>query len=239
MQITFSSGPVFAILAAFCWGAATVMSKSVLGSFSPVFLLVVQLVVSVACLWGFIFVRRIPMPRLAFGEVVAGGLFVALGVVSFAHGGGDSFVGETLIFAGTMAAALYVVLSARFARRIHPLYIVSWQQTVGLGLALLLLPIEWTLVPATQALATIPAGVWLLAALSGIVQYALAFSLYIAALRTISTNYAGSFLSLIPLFGLAGAFLFLHETLSLLQLGGAAVTVFAVTVINLRNQSAI
>ena len=52
------------------------------------------------------------------------------------------------------------------------------------------------------------------------------------ALRTISANIAGSVLSLVPLFGLAGAFLFLGEELSRVQLLGAAVTLVAVTLIN-------
>lgn len=289
----FSSGAVLATLAALCWGVATVMSKSILDSFSPVFLLVIQLVASVVLLWVIILIRPLPIPRLAltdvakfaslgllepglayllgligladttassatliqateaimiivvsallfreratfqfmlFSVVAVGGLIIALGVFS-ADDSGSRFVGDALIFVGTMAAALYVVLSGRFATKIDPLYIVAWQQTVALGFALLLLPVEWILHPQTQAIAT-SFSVWLLAVLSGIVQYALAFSLYISALRTISANYAGSFLNLTPLFGLTAAFLFLHETLSWLQFSGAAITVIAVTYIN-------
>ena len=301
---TFSSGVVLATLAALCWGSATVMSKSVLDSFPPVFLLVIQLIASVVLLWFFILIRRVKTPRharkdvakfaslgllepglayllgliglattgasnatliqateaimiiaisaLLFREkptlrfvmwsvVAVGGLFVALGVVSIGNGDASrSFSGDALIFAGTMVAALYVVLSGRFAAKIDPVYIVAWQQTVALGFALLLLPVEWMLYPETHAITTSPLdfgiGVWGLAIVSGIVQYALAFSLYISALKTISANYAGSFLNLVPLFGLAGAFLFLHERLSLWQLCGAAITVIAVAYINLRAQ---
>lgn len=301
MPVTFSPGVVLAILAALCWGVATVMSKSVLDSFSPVFLLVVQLIASVVSLWAFILIRQLPIPRLAFADVAkfaslgllepglayllgltglaetdassatliqateaimiiivsallfrerttiqfilwsvmaVGGLLIALGAFSGNDGDSRSFVGNALIFAGTMAAALYVVLSSRFATRIDPIYIVAWQQTVALGFALLLLPVESMLYPEIQAtaMATIPLDIWLLAAISGIVQYALAFSLYISALRMISVNYAGSFLNLVPLFGLTSAFVFLHEKLSLLQLIGAAITVIAVTYINLREQ---
>ncbi len=271
------------------------MSKGVLDSFSPVFLLVLQLVASVVFLWSWIFLRRIPTPDVArtvfvkvaslgllepwlafflglvglavtrasnatliqateaimiivvsavlfrvkptlrfvaLSAVAVGGLLVTLGV--FADGGdaGGSFFGDALVFAGTAAAAVYVVLSSRFAAAIHPLYIVAWQQTVALILAVLLLPFEQMMYPQTQDIASIPLDIWLLAAASGLVQYAFAFSLYITALRTISANHAGSFLNLIPIFGLTGAFLFLHETLSLLQLAGAAVTVIAVTIIN-------
>ena len=303
---TFSAGPVLATLAALCWGAATVMSKSALDSFPPIFLLVLQLIASVVFLWVYIVIRNVvrnaPMPKLAFADVAkfaslgflepglayllgliglsvtgasnavliqateaimiiavsavlfrerpkiqfvafslvaVGGLLIALGIVSPGGGiiGSGNFSGDALIFAGTLAAAFYVVISGRFASKIDPVYIVAWQQTVALGFALLLLPIEWMLYPQTWAattMAAIPRGAWVLAFLSGIVQYALAFSLYITALKTISANYAGSFLNLVPLFGLVGAFLFLHETLSLPQLAGAAVTILAVTYINLR-----
>ena len=294
--IISSSGAMLATLAAFCWGIGTVMSKDVLASFSPIFLLALQLVASVVFLWGLIFLRRIPAPTVsrmlfvkiaslgllepwlayflgliglavtrasnatliqateaimiiavsavlfrvkttlrfvALSVVAVGGLLVTLGIFTDGGDAGGSLSGDALVFAGTAAAAVYVVLSGRFATRMHPLYIVAWQQTVALVFAGLLLPFERVMYPQTQAIATIPPDVWLWAAASGLVQYAFAFSLYIAALRTISANHAGSFLNLVPVFGLAAAFLFLHETLSWLQLTGAAVTVIAVTSINL------
>lgn len=290
-----SRGAILATLAALCWGSATVMSKSVLDSFPPVFLLTLQLTASVVFLGVLIFFSGIPTPQLARSDwlkiaslgllepglaylltltglvhtsassatligaseaimiivlsvllyrekttlqfmalsvVAVGGLLVALGILGMPAGGGH-FVGEVLIFAGTLAAALYVVLSGHFARSVHPLYIVFGQQTIALCLALLLLPVEWLLSPTPAiSLLDIPQRIWWLAAASGIVQYALAFSLYIAALRTISANYAGSFLNLIPLFGLAAAFLFLGEILSWLQFSGALVTIIAVALIN-------
>ena len=176
--------------------------------------------------------REKPSLRFVSLSVVAvGGLLLALGVFSSGQHGG-SFAGDALIFAGTVAAALYVVLSARFATRIDPVYIVAWQQTVALVFALLLLPLEWMQQPTMQVITSAPFEIWLLAGLSGIVQYALAFSLYLTALTTLSANYAGSFLNLIPLFGLICAFLFLNETLSFPQLVGAAISVAAVTLIN-------
>jgi len=120
------------------------------------------------------------------------------------------------------------VLSARIATDADPITIVAWQQTVALGFALALLPLEWMLRPTLHNLPTTP-ELWLLAASSGVVQYALAFSLYMAALRNIRASVAGSFLNLVPLFGFAGASLFLHEAISLQQLLGALITVAAVT----------
>ncbi|MGR3984351.1 MAG: DMT family transporter [Gammaproteobacteria bacterium] len=296
---TSSTGALLATMAALCWGGAVVMSKGALGAFPPVFLLVVQLIASVTFLWGYLLLRRAPLPRLAardlpaimalgllepglayllsliglnatdagsavliyaseavlilalsavlFGEMPGmrvtllsllafAGLLVALGALGPGHGGGR-LLGNALIFAGTLVAALYVVLSARFATRIEAAIIVAWQQIAALGFALAMLLMERLFAPSAAAAFDAPLSGWLLAAASGVVQYALAFWLYIAALARIDANHAGSFLNLIPLFGLAGAFLFLGERMSWLQLGGAAVTVVAVAAINRRTQS--
>jgi drug/metabolite transporter (DMT)-like permease len=108
---------------------------------------------------------------------------------------------------------------------------VAWQQTVALGFALAMLPFEWIFRPTSHNLPTAP-ELWLLAASSGVVQYALAFSLYMAALRNLCASVAGSFLNLVPLFGFAGSSLFLHEAISWQQLLGAILTVTAVTLMN-------
>jgi drug/metabolite transporter (DMT)-like permease len=137
-------------------------------------------------------------------------------------------MGNILIFAGTAVAALYVVLSGRIAAQADPVTLVAWQQTVALGMALFALPLEWAWRSQPMELPG-SASVWLLAAASGVVQYVLAFSFYMAALKTIHANVAGSYLNLVPIFGIAGAAFFLGELISMQQLVGAAITLVAVT----------
>lgn len=293
LRTAVPSGTVLAVLAALSWGAAIVMSKGALDAFPPIFLLVVQLAASVACLWVTVYVRKKATPPIAFRTVArfaslgllepglayvleliglehtlastsslilstesvmiiglsallfgerlsarfmllsvmaVAGLYLALGA-SGADAGSGAMCGNALVFAGSACAALYVVLSARIAADADPITIVAWQQTVALGLALAMLLFEEALRPATHNLPTAP-GLWLLAASSGVVQYALAFSLYMAALKSISASVAGSFLNLVPLFGFAGASLFLHEAIGWPQLLGASITVAAVTLMN-------
>jgi len=55
---TYNSGAIAALFAALCWGVSTVMSKAALVGFAPVTLLVLQLSVSVACLWSLVWLRR-------------------------------------------------------------------------------------------------------------------------------------------------------------------------------------
>jgi uncharacterized membrane protein len=75
------------------------------------------------------------------------------------------------------------------------------------------LPIAW--------LTTTDGLIW--AAGSGILNYALPFGLYLAALRHLHVSTAAGYLSLIPVMGLAGSFLFLGEQPTAIQLLGAAV----------------
>jgi drug/metabolite transporter (DMT)-like permease len=81
-----------------------------------------------------------------------------------------------------------------------------------------------------------PAGLGATAALllavdSGVVQYALAIWLYLLGMKTLPAGIASLFLALIPVFGVAGAMVFLGETLAPLQWGGCALVIGAVLLI--------
>src|SRR5262245_59831055 len=58
------SAPVTAlVLAAACWGVATVITKHVLTNVPPLTLLVLQLTVSVVFLWAIVLVQRMRLPQ--------------------------------------------------------------------------------------------------------------------------------------------------------------------------------
>jgi drug/metabolite transporter (DMT)-like permease len=62
---------------------------------------------------------------------------------------------------------------------------------------------------------------WMLAIGSGIMQYALAFLLYLIALQKIPVSHAAFYIALIPVFGVASAILLLGEKPSAMQwIGG-------------------
>jgi len=184
----------------------------------------------IMALSALLFGERLSVRFMLLSIIAAAGLYLALGA-SLVDAGSGAMWGNALVFAGSACAALYVVLSARIAADADPITIVAWQQTVALGFALAMLPWEWIWRPASHKLPTAP-ELWLLAASSGVVQYALAFSLYMAALRRVRVSLAGGFLNLVPLFGFAGASLFLQEAISWQQLVGAILTVTAVTLMN-------
>ncbi len=59
-----NSTPIIAlVLAAACWGAATIITKHVLTNIPPLTLLVLQRTISVSFLWMIVFAQRLPLPQ--------------------------------------------------------------------------------------------------------------------------------------------------------------------------------
>lgn len=182
--------------------------------------------------------RQIPGAVFTVLSVIAfAGIIVALGLWDAGNEQNGVF-GVTLIFLATASAAIYVVLSGRIASTQHPIVAVSAQQTVALGAVLIILPIEVFSADAGVSMPKSP-KTWLVVITSGIIQYGIAFSLYMYALSKIPANLAGSFLNLIPVFGLSIAFVTLGESLSMIQLAGAAVTIIALTLISFGTEAVV
>ena len=188
--------------------ATTASNAAVLGSVEPVL---------VPLLVWMLYHHRPSRQRL----VLAG--MATLGAVVVSWGGGHdvggSVAGDLLVLAGVAAAALYVVLSSHHVEH-HPVTaLAASQQTWALvATALIAVVVSFTL--PTTWLTTTDGIIW--AAGSGILNYALPFCLYLAALRHLNVSTAAGYLSLIPVIGLAGSFLFLGERPSGTQLLGAA-----------------
>lgn len=72
---------------------------------------------------------------------------------------------------------------------------------------------------------------------SGLVQFAIAFSAYTYALTKIPASRAGVFLNLTPLFGLVIAFAALGEALTRPQLAGTMATVLSVSLIQIQDRA--
>lgn len=176
--------------------------------------------------------REYPTGKFVFYSVlVLLGVFIVIGAES--HLISKKWLGSALIALGMLSAAIYVVLSSRIAEKYDVFYIIAGQQTLALVVTLLVLPFEWF----GFTVSSITWGAWSLALLSGVIQYALAFVFYMVALRHISAGLAGVYLNFVPLVGIAGAFFFLGETLSLLQLGGASLVVIALVLISVSAQA--
>lgn len=160
---------------------------------------------------------------------LAAGAGVGLVIVPDLEGlGGGSLAGDGLIVVATVMAAVYVTVSRRLVDRMAALPLAALQQTVGLLWAGLALVGAWALGLVPLGLADLAPRALLAAALTGVVQYALAFWLWLAGLRHMPASRATLFLALIPVFGVAGGALALGERLAPSQWIGAVVVLAAV-----------
>lgn len=283
------------ILAAACWGSATVMSKALLNELPSLFLLMVQLAFSVSLLWLMTIATKQPKtrplsicqilkvatlgtlePGLAYGlglfglsmtsASVAGviftseplmvmllalpmlgerigrrGIFAAAlticgtAMVSQEQGllnGSSSLLGNVLILGSTACAALYVVLNRYIRHQIRPITTAALQQSVGLLLVCL------TFIFLGEMPGQMPLLLLLKAGLSGLVQYAMAFWLYLIAVDKLPVSVATLFLGLIPLFSSLSAFVFLGESMSPLQCSGAGLILMSLATLGTSNRQA-
>ena len=85
-------------------------------------------------------------------------------------------------------------------------------------------------------LAGLGAGAWPGAAASGVLYYGLGFAFYVTGLSHLPASYAGAFLPLIPVFGVAAGYL-VGERLGVRQWLGAIVIVAATAAIAARHRS--
>jgi drug/metabolite transporter (DMT)-like permease len=149
------------------------------------------------------------------------------GVVLITGAGGNAsgaaVLGDVLIAASTLAWAGYTLLG----KRLVPTHTAATIATAGIGWGVaFLLPLA-----LIEAIVVSPPELSLLgvAALAylGIAASAATFLLWNYALNTVGASVAGAFLNLIPVFGVVFALL-AGESVSLLQLGGAAAVGFGV-----------
>ena len=178
-----------------------------------------------------------PVPIAALAAVILGerlvrrqliGITVSIcGIVLITGAGGvatpAAVLGDLLIAASTLAWAGYTLLGKRLA----PGHTAATIATAGIGWGvafLLPLALVEAIVVSPPELSFL--GVAALAYL-GIAASAATFLLWNYALNAVGASVAGTFLNLIPLFGVAFA-LFAGESVSLLQLGGGAAVGFGV-----------
>ena len=108
-----------------------------------------------------------------------------------------------------------------------PLLTVASQQTTGLLLCLAMLPLHWSFTRLGE-LGALSSGTWLVCLFTGALTFLVATGLFLAGLRYLSAGYAGSFLILTPVFGLATAYLLLGEKLTAWQWIGVAIILLSV-----------
>lgn len=138
-----------------------------------------------------------------------------------------SLIGNLLVLLGTIFAVFYVLFSKKQIETANPLQLTSSQQLVGLIVTVFCFGVLSTMNSSYEVNAIgIPPQFWTLAICSGIMQYALAFLLYLIALQNVPVSHAAFYIALIPVFGVASAIVLIGEQPSLTQwFGGFLVIV--------------
>jgi drug/metabolite transporter (DMT)-like permease len=148
-------------------------------------------------------------------------------LVIYRPGAAGDAVGITLTVAAVTACACYTVLTRRLLLDDSSLIVVLVQQAA----ALIFATVVAGLASATGIAAVgLPpdVGTWALAAASGMVYYGFAFWFFIGGLRGVPASIAGAFLPLIPVFGLAAAYLVGDRLLDRQWLGATLVVLATV-----------
>ncbi len=177
--------------------------------------------------------EQIP-PALAVAVAVA---LAGVLLVVYQPGATGDAVGITLTVASIGFCALYAVLTRRLLLDDSALTVVLAQQVAALLFAVVLATVVAAAGGPGWDLTGHGATDWLTAAGSGVLYYGLGFWFFVTGLRHVPASYAGAFLPLIPVFGLAAGYL-VGERLEPRQWAGAVVIVAATCWVALRQRSA-
>jgi drug/metabolite transporter (DMT)-like permease len=162
------------------------------------------------------------LSRIALAAVAVS----ALGVGALSGSGASATVGlgDLLVLAGSLAAAIYVTLASAIAPGIDALTMTAYQFLAGTAVAVPFVALQWSEHPGIAS-PNASAADWAAGAGAGVVGLALSFLLYNYAIGHVPVTTAGMVLTLIPVFGLAGAVLVLGDRVSRWEGVGAVLIV--------------
>ena len=151
-------------------------------------------------------------------------------LVVYQPGASGSGTGVALTVAAVTACALYTVLVRRLLLDDASVSVALVQQSAALGFAVLLAGLVQAMAGDALAAWSVSPQTWLAAAVSGVLYYGLAFWSYLAGLQHVSASVAGSFITLVPVFGVGAGYL-AGERLTAQQWLGAVVVIIAIAVV--------
>ena len=166
--------------------------------------------------------EHIPAARAAAVAVAVLGVML----VVYQPGATGAAAGVTLTLVSVGFCALYTVLTRRLLLDDSSLTVVLTQQAAALAFAVVLATVVDLFGDTGWDLAGLDVTALLGAGASGVLYYGLGFWFYLAGLRHVPASYAGAFLPLIPVFGVAAGFV-VGERLEPWQWLGAAVILAA------------
>lgn len=177
-------------------------------------------------LLAWIILREPMSARMAACAVAAAAGLVLVVIPDVGHARLTLLGGDILLLFQYFCGGLYAIISRRAVAHSDPLALCTLQFAAGclFATALVLIASALGLLGAWPAL-TGAAVAW--AMLSGLLQFALPFWLHLVALRHMPASMFSFFLALVPVFGVAGAMLFLGERLTAIQIVGGVILIAA------------
>ena len=181
----------------------TASNASVISSTEPIMIVIL----------AWLLLGQRPSLRLAIciAIAVAGVVIVSWADLVSLEADSSNVIGDILIVAATAFAAGYVVISSRLARNYEPGILAASQQSVGLLFALAVYATVSFAGAQSHDWSALSPGMLAYAAFSGVIQYAAAFWLYLLGLQYLTAGVAALWLTLIPVFGVVGAMIWLGE----------------------------
>lgn len=157
------------------------------------------------------------------------GLLACLGVAIVAipdatSKGQGSLWGDALMSLSVLFASLYAITTSRSIKHLAPVVLAAMQQSFALLFFLVMMMGAFSLHLETIVFTPATWFSLLVAMLSGAFGYGTAFLLYLTALRHQTAGRISVYLTLVPIFGVLGAYVLLGERLLLSQgLGGGLI----------------
>lgn len=134
----------------------------------------------------------------------------------------SSLIGDFLVILGVLFAVGYVLISKTQIASANPLELTFSQQFVGLMVTVIGFGVLSLFDRNYEINAHgITLNFWLLAVISGIMSYALAFLLYLIALGKVPVSQAAFYVALIPIFGIGSAIILIGDRPTIVQWIGA------------------
>jgi probable blue pigment (indigoidine) exporter len=154
-----------------------------------------------------------------------------------AQPGPAAFVGVALTVAGVVCCAVYTIAARKWIGSADStLQVVLTQQAYAFGLAFVVVTALFVAGQLSLPNGISPAGV-ASAVASGVLYYAVAYWFYLSGLRHVPASLAAASFYLVPVFGVAGALVFLGESLSVAQWLGVGVVAAAVAALLWRTRT--
>ena len=173
-------------------------------------------------------ILREPLSSWAVGCLASA--MVGIALIVGAPAAGNATIGVVITFASVTACAVYTILLRRMSLNDGTLPVVWIQQVSALVFAATV-ALVWSMLHTVSVSPTLQET--MAAAASGATYYGLGFLLYVSGLRRTSAARAGTFLTLIPVFGLLFSAALLGERFTAVQAVGSLVVIGSMAALTL------